>query len=249
MRAILASPLGVIVGVLLGALGGGGSIVAVPVLVFVLGQTPAAATTTSLVVVGPAAALGAFGHWRAGRVRVREGAAFGACGIVGSVMGSALNRRLDGDLLLLAFSVLLAVAAWRMPAADRHPRIGEKRRAGGAAVVATGVAVGFVTGLFGVGGGFVIVPALALVLGFSMPMAIGTSLLVITVNSAAALAARGFDVAWATALPFLVATVVGVGIGKRMADKVAARTLARWFAWTLLVVAGYTGLRAAVALG
>lgn len=247
MRALLASPLGVLVGILLGALGGGGSILAVPVLVFVAGQTPAAATTTSLVVVGPAAAFGAFGHWRAGRVRVREGAAFAALGIVGSVLGSALNRRLDGDLLLLAFAGLLVVAAWRLLAAGGRPGLRE-RRAGGPAVVATGVAVGFMTGLFGVGGGFVIVPALALVLGFSMPMAVGTSLLVITVNSAAALAARGFDVAWATALPFLVAAFVGVGIGKRVADKVDARTLARWFAWTLLVVAGYTGLRAAVAL-
>lgn len=247
MRALLASPLGVLVGILLGSLGGGGSILAVPVLVFVAGQTPAAATTTSLVVVGPAAAFGAFGHWRAGRVRVREGAAFAALGIVGSVLGSALNRRLDGDLLLLGFAVLLVVAAWRLLAAGGGRGLGE-RRAGGAAVVATGVAVGFVTGLFGVGGGFVIVPALVLVLGFSMPMAVGTSLLVITVNSAAALAARGFDVAWATALPFLVAAFVGVLVGKRVADKVDARTLARWFAWTLLVVAGYTGVRAAVAL-
>ena len=113
-RALLASPLGFLIGVSLGALGGGGSILAVPVLVFVAGQTPSAATTTSLVVVGVASLIGAYGHWRSGRVRVAQGLVFGLVGIGGSLAGSALNRRLDGDVLLLAFAGLVLVAAWRI---------------------------------------------------------------------------------------------------------------------------------------
>ena len=111
VRALVASPLGFLIGMSLGALGGGGSILAVPVLVFVAGQTTSQATTTSLMVVGIAAAVGAIGHWRKGRVRLGAGLAFGLVGIGGSLAGSALNRRLDGDILLLAFAGLILVAA------------------------------------------------------------------------------------------------------------------------------------------
>jgi len=208
-RALLASPLGFLIGVSLGALGGGGSILAVPVLVFVAGQKPGAATTTSLFVVGVASLIGAYGHWRSGRVRVGPGLVFGLVGIGGSLAGSALNRRLDGDVLLLAFAGLILVAAWRITAGcPSCTRSGEANAINEAAdgtvqtqprtlaprrvltIAAAGTFVGFLTGLFGVGGGFVIVPALALVLGFTMPDAVGTSLLVIAVNSAVALAAR-----------------------------------------------------------
>ena len=168
-RALLASPLGFLIGVSLGALGGGGSILAVPVLVFVAGQDPSAATTTSLVVVGVASLIGAYGHWRAGRVRVTQGLMFGFVGIAGSFVGSALNRRLDGDVLLLAFAGLILVAAWRIVAGcPSCTRSGEARAIDDANVdgtvktrtrtmtpgrvvkiVAAGTAVGFLTGLFG----------------------------------------------------------------------------------------------------
>jgi hypothetical protein len=114
MRALVASPLGFLVGVALGALGGGGSILAVPVLVFIVGLSPSSATSTSLVVVGAASLVGAYEHWRSGHVRVATGLVFGLVGIGGSVAGSTLNRRLDGDLLLLAFAGLTLVAAWRI---------------------------------------------------------------------------------------------------------------------------------------
>lgn len=270
-RALLASPLGFLVGVSLGALGGGGSILAVPVLVFVAGQDPSAATTTSLVVVGVAALIGAHGHWRAGRVRVAQGVMFGLVGIAGSVTGSALNRRLDDDVLLLAFAVLILVAAWRIVVGcPSCTRSGEASAIGDAAVgdravktrsrtmtpvrvakiVAAGTAVGFLTGLFGVGGGFVIVPALALVLEFPMGVAIGTSLLVIAVNTGAALAARvrAGSIDWATTLAFTAAAIAGVGAGKRVADRLEAESLQRSFAALLVGVALYTGARAMLAI-
>ena len=268
-RVLLASPLGFLIGVSLGALGAGGSILAVPVLVFLVGQAPAPATSTSLVVVGTASMIGMVGHWRAGRVRVTEGIWFGVVGVGGSLAGSALNRRLDGDVLLLAFAVLILVAAWRMlsecPSCTRR---GEERglteaatsgvtttlhtaRAGTAVKLATaGTAVGFLTGLFGVGGGFVIVPALTVVVGFPVPEAVGTSLLVIVMNSGVALATRmgttGID--WSVALPFTLAAAAGAGAGKRVADHLPADAALRWFAGVLVAVALYTGGRAVAGL-
>ncbi|OWY59063.1 hypothetical protein B7486_76580, partial [cyanobacterium TDX16] len=117
-------------------------------------------------------------------------------------------------------------------------------------VLAAGTAVGFLTGLFGVGGGFVIVPALALALKLPMPEAIGTSLLVIAINSAVALATRlattGVD--WGVTLPFTVSAVAGVLVGGRVADRLDAQRSLRWFAALLVAVAVYTGLQATVAL-
>ena len=264
MKALLASPLGLLIGFALGALGGGGSILAVPALVYAAGQTPSDATTTSLLVVAGASVFGLVGHRRAGRVRWTQGVVFGLVGIGGSVAGTALNSRIDGDVLLLAFSGLIFVAAWRMvtacPSCTRAGELaaienGDRRHAAitparVAAVASAGTAVGFLTGLFGVGGGFVIVPALTLALGFAMPEAIGTSLLVITINAATALGFRGGlgAVEWDVAIPFTIAAMLGVAGGVRAADRLASDTLLKGFAGLLVVVAAYTAASAVVAL-
>ena len=276
MRGLLASPLGFLIGVSLGALGGGGSILAVPALVYGAGQGPKAATATSLLLVGTAALVGMGAHHRAGRVRVGTGVMFGLAGIGGSLAGSALNRGIDPNLLLLGFSLLILVAAWRMVVGcPTCTQVGEARALahalededGGAAgvhvssrrridlavalkILLAGTAVGFLTGLFGVGGGFVIVPALTLGLGFSMPDAIGTSLLIIAINSAVALGSRlgSSTIDWAIAVPFTVAAVVGVLTGKRIADHLDPKRSLRWFAALLVGVALYTGLQAWSAL-
>lgn len=269
MRALAASPLGFLIGLSVGALGGGGSILAVPVLVYVAGQDPRAATTTSLVIVGLAAMVGMADHWRSGRVRVGPGVVFGLAGVGGSLSGSALNRRLDPDLLLLAFAGLVLVAAWRMLiGCPSCTKVGEQEAisaAGATKVVAglrfdaatvtkvvlAGTVVGFFTGLFGVGGGFIIVPVLTLGLRFAMPEAIGTSLLIVAVNSAVALAPRlgqgGID--WAVTVPFAVSTVAGTLVGSRLADRLPPRTMLRWFAGLLIAVAVYTAIRSVMALG
>lgn len=273
MRGLLASPLGFLVGLSLGALGGGGSILAVPVLVYAAGQGPKAATATSLLLVGTAALVGMGDHWRAGRVRVGTGVVFGLAGIGGSVAGSALNHRVDPDLLLLGFAGLVCLAAWRMltgcPTCTKVGEASELRggSAGGrggtatlarrsvdartvVTVLAAGTAVGFLTGLFGVGGGFVIVPALALGLKLPMPQAIGTSLLVIAINSAVALAARlaTTTIEWGVTVPFTVAAVAGVLSGGRVADRIDAQRSLRWFAALLVAVAVFTASQAAADL-
>ena len=274
MRALLASPLGFLIGLSLGALGGGGSILAVPALVYAAGQDPRAATATSLFLVGMAALVGMGAHHRAGRVRVGTGVIFGLAGIGGSLLGTAVNHRLDPDLLLLGFSGLIVIAAWRMltgcptctqvgeqlelqAARKEAPAAGVLTRARAAldartvvTVLLAGTGVGFLTGLFGVGGGFVIVPALTLLLKLSMPEAIGTSLLVIAINSATALAARlgTSSIEWAVAVPFTVAAIGGVIVGGRVADRLDAQRSLRWFAALLVAVALYTGTEAFFAL-
>jgi uncharacterized membrane protein YfcA len=180
-------------------------------------------------------------------------------------VGTALNRRLDPDALLLGFSVLTVVAAWRMlTGCPTCTQIGEKhvlgelsttasvtvrtgiRRHTIAKLLLAGTAVGSLTGLFGVGGGFVIVPALTLLLGLSMPEAIGTSLLVIAINSAVALAGRiGTDTLdWGVAIPFTISAILGVLFGKRIADRLDAKRSLNWFAVLLVGVAAYTAIQA-----
>jgi len=275
VRALIASPLGFLIGLSLGALGAGGSVLAVPVLVYAAGEGARAATATSLLVVGAAAVVGMVAHHRVGRVRVGMGVAFGLAGVGGSVAGSVLNRHLDPNALLLAFSVMVLVAAWRMlVGCPTCTRAGESRaltrpvppgqEGGGlrvalrhrvdakvaAAVLAAGTGIGVVTGLFGVGGGFVIVPALTLLLGLNMPDAIGTSLLVIAINSASALVTRvattGID--WRVALPFTVAAVAGVVSGKRLGSGLDPERSLRYFAAVLVAVAIYIAVRAGTGL-
>ena len=274
MRALIASPLGFLIGLSLGALGAGGSVLAVPALVYAAGQGARAATATSLVVVGLAAAVGMAAHYRAGRVRTGIGIAFGLTGVGGSIAGTALNRHLDPNLLLLAFSFLVVLAAWRMlVGCPTCTRVGEQKAIlrpapGGetgsgrtvilhrldikaaAAVVVAGTGIGFLTGLFGVGGGFVIVPALTLLVGLNMPDAIGTSLLVIAVNSVSALSTRlaTTGINWAITVPFALAAIAGVMSGQRVAVRLDAHRSLRWFAVVLVAVAVYTAVRAGTGL-
>lgn len=269
MRALLASPLGFLIGLSLGALGGGGSILAVPALVYAAGQTPKHATTTSLVLVALTAVIGIVPHWRAGRVRVAAGAIFGVAGVGGSLLGSHWNRAANPNVLLLAFSILMLVAGYGMwRRVTREPKTVPLASVGAAAapvatpvsvridpltilkVIFAGSIVGLLTGFFGVGGGFVIVPALVLALGFTMPEAVGTSLLVITINSAVALTTRlqPGAIEWGTVIPFTIASLAGVIVGSRLSHTRDSSSLQRWFVVLLVVVAVYTAVRSGLAL-
>jgi uncharacterized protein len=256
----LAIPLGLLIGLSLGALGGGGSILTVPALVYVLGQSPVAATTGSLIIVGVTSLTGMVAHARTGRVRVAQGLLFGVIGVAGSWYGSHLSASVAPAVLLAAFSVLMLVVAAIMVARQRHGR----RGAGlleeaydpiiaftprfacncprAAKVVVTATAVGLLTGFFGVGGGFAVV----LALGFSMPVSVGTSLLVISVNSATALASRaghGISIDWTVIGVFTTAAVTGSLLGGRVASRVRPEVLSRAFTVLLVAVALYTAAR------
>jgi uncharacterized protein len=269
----VAVPIGLLIGLSLGALGGGGSILTVPALVYLLHQTPHAATTGSLLVVGITALAGTAAHLREGRVRLGAGTVFGLLGVAGSYAGTRLSARVDPHVLLTAFAGLMIVAAVAMgrrrPASDRsgkptaEPQPGRGSIAGalvadpvrarprldGSGVVkllAAATAVGLLTGFFGVGGGFVIVPALVLALGFPMPTAVGTSLLVIAINSATALAARlgsHVHLDWPLLAAFTAAAIIGSLAGNRVASRVEPARLTRAFIVLLLLVAAYTAAR------
>ncbi|MCB0957414.1 MAG: sulfite exporter TauE/SafE family protein, partial [Ilumatobacter sp.] len=187
MRALFASPLGFVIGLSLGALGGGGSILAIPALVYGAGQGAKPASATSLILVAITSAIGLLPHWRAGRVRWGAGLLFGLAGSGAALLGGWMASGVNGDLLLLLFSGVMVAAAVMM---WRRARPGSTHAATtGSAVITVdagtvvkvlvaGSVVGMLTGFFGVGGGFVIVPMLVLALGFSMPEAVGTSLVV-----------------------------------------------------------------------
>ena len=248
--AVLAIAAGLLIGLSLGALGGGGSILAVPALVYLLGVSPHQATTASLLVVCVAAVVGAVTHARAGRARVGTGVVFGLLGVAGSYAGSLASAAVPAGALLAGFGALMLVVAAamivrrRIPSLSRppgHPRAGGRRMA---VVAAAATGVGVVTGFFGVGGGFVVVPALVLVLGFGMPAAAGTSLIVVAVDSAAALAARAghalFALDWALIGVFTGAAVLGTLAGTRLAGRVRPERLSAAFTLLIIAVAGYT---------
>lgn len=258
MRALFASPLGFLIGLSLGALGGGGSILAIPALVYGAGQTAKQASASSLVLVAITSLIGLLPHWHAGRVRILPGLLFGAAGVGGALLGSAWSKSFDSDLLLLLFSGVMVVAAFMMWWRSR-PQANPKPSLSGPVqvtlwtvvkVLLAGSLVGLLTGFFGVGGGFVIVPMLVLALSFSMPDAAGTSLLVIIINSLVSLTTRlkAGNLQWGVVLPFVVAAILGVLLGSRMAGTHDPRRLQRWFVGLLVVVAVYTAVRSAVAL-
>ena len=265
----LVIPLGLVIGLALGALGGGGSILTVPALVYVLGQEPRTATTSSLLIVGVTSLIALLPHARAHRVRVGQGLMFGALGTGGSLVGSLLASRVAPQVLLSAFAGLMLVVATLMLRRSFRPSTGSEDPDPTsepmlslrplscacprlAKVVATATVVGLLTGFFGVGGGFVLVPALVLALSFPMPVAVGTSLLVIAVNSATALATRistaGSDLDWPLVAGFTLAAVVGSLVGGRLISRFHPTILTRAFAALLIAVALYTAARALPAL-
>jgi uncharacterized membrane protein YfcA len=230
------------VGLSLGMVGGGGSILTVPILVYALGESVHLATGTALAIVGANSLIGAWEHRRAGRVRLPVALAFGGAGILGAFGGSWLNHLAPARLVLLGFAVLMLAAATAMA------RVRLRDRATGAAhvylsprVVLAGFAVGVLTGFFGVGGGFLIVPTLVLVLGLPMREAVGTSLVVIAINSAAALAGHlrfgGIDLS--VTLLFIAGGATGAILGSRLAGRIDEGRLRHGFAALIVLVAAY----------
>ncbi|MEU8719621.1 sulfite exporter TauE/SafE family protein [Streptomyces antimycoticus] len=239
--AILALIAGAVVGLALGALGGGGSVLAVPALIYLLGFTPAAATTASLIIVTATSLTALCAHARTGDVRWKAGALFTAAGLLPAAVAGAAAARLPQSLLTAAFAAVAALAALNMLRPGRtdgdHTTTVRPAKAAG-----TGAGLGTLTGLLGVGGGFLAVPALVTVLAFDMQAAVGTSLLVISANSLASLAARGAGAAgidWAVIGPFTGAAILGAWDGKRLAAKVTGTLLQRTFAIVLLAVAAF----------
>jgi uncharacterized membrane protein YfcA len=259
---------GAVIGLSLGALGGGGSILAVPVLVYGLGQSAAQATTGSLLVVGVTALVGAITAYRSGHVLLTRGIAFGSVAIAGAAVGAMASALVPEPVLLAAFAALLVVVAGAMSARQVRSRRGQsaahlESRVGdpiiafrpsfachcprALKVLGTATVVGLLTGFLGVGGGFLVVPALVMALGLPMSYAAGTSLVVITITSASALAIRagtGAHPSWGVVALLTAVAVAGGWAGARLTARTDTRKLQAAFTVLLLLVAGYTAARA-----
>lgn len=237
-----AWPAALLVGLSLGMLGSGGSILTVPLLHSVVGLPFAEAKSTSLAIVGLVALAGLVGHARRGAVRASESIPFVAASVPMSYVASRYVAPLvPATVQTIAFVALMAIAAWRMAFA---PPPSDARRASKQlpVVLALAALAGTLTGLLGVGGGFVIVPALVLTLGFDVRHAVGTSLLVIALNCAAGLAAKALGGGWGEVRLdlvglFTLAGVVGALVGGRLAHRLPAYVLRRVFAAVITVMA------------
>lgn len=244
----LGFALAALIGLSLGLLGGGGSILTVPIFVYVLGFGAKEAIAMSLAVVGVVSLFGAVGHWRAGNVNVRVALIFGGVAMAGTYLGARLAVFFSGAAQLALFAVVMLVAAVFM-FREKTPSGRAAGEGDGTAVwempvlliVAEGIAVGVLTGLVGVGGGFLIVPALVLLGGIPMKQAVGTSLLVIAMKSAAGF--YGYlgqvEVPWGFIAAFTAVAVVGIFAGTYLVRFVSQTQLKRAFAIFLVVMGGF----------
>jgi uncharacterized protein len=237
--------LGIPVGLALGLVGGGGSILTVPILIGVIGLEPKAATSASLVIVAVNAIAALRGYLREQLVQYRMAFTVTATGLLGSIAGTWANHLISPQILTFAFTglmVLIAVMMLRGPTgeAGSTPRVSISR------IILAGTLIGLTTGFFGVGGGFIIVPTL-LALGLKMRQAVPTSLLVIALNSLVALGLRmigGANVPYAYALPMILGGIIGSSLAVRIAPKIGNLGLRRAFAALILGLAAYLGMTA-----
>ncbi len=231
----IGAALALVIGVLLGMLGGGGAILTLPMLVYVLGIEPRAAIATSLLVVGVTALVGLVVHARGGNVRFRVGALFGAGAMTGAFAGGRLAYLVPEQILLVLFGAMMVVASIAMlrgrtavASSSRELRVERALLLGGA--------VGVFSGLVGAGGGFLIVPALVIFGGLAMREAIATSLFVITLQSLAGFAGHAAHVDLDPVLIALITsfTVAGSLVGALLGKRVSPDVLRRGFAWLVV---------------
>ena len=242
------------IGISLGLIGGGGSILAVPILVYVIGVPPKSAIAMSLVIVGTVSLLGAIPHWKLGNINLKKAFLFGTAAMVGAYLGARLATLpfVTGTLQMLLFAMIMLLAAAlmirspnRTPAPKSAPDSSVALQPVGKSywlwLLSEGIGVGILTGLVGVGGGFAIVPALVLLAQTPMKEAVGTSLLIIACNSVAGfLGYLGHvDLNWQLMASFTVAASLGIAGGAYISRFVQAKQLQKAFGYFLLAMSAF----------
>ena len=240
---MLGLALALVVGLTMGLLGAGGSILAVPIFVYIIGFEVKSSIAMSLAVVGATSLVGTIQQWRMRNVNLRIAAMFAPAAMAGTYLGARLAVFFSAQAQLVLFGTVLLAAAFSM-----LRQTGRTGNAGGwlakhsigtvALIVLEALAVGVLTGLVGVGGGFLIVPVLVLLGGLPMKQAVGTSLLIITLKSFAGFVGYldQVEVAWGFTAGFTAIAVLGIWVGGHLAQSVSARSLERGFAVLLLVM-------------
>lgn len=240
---LLVLLLSTLVGLSLGLLGGGGSILTLPILLYAADMPGKEAIASSLVVVALTAAFGAIQHARKGQVRLRVGLHFAASAMVGAFAGGRIAGLLPTNVLLTGFVAVMLVAGLMM--LRPRPEAPEETPKPGLKLALVGVAVGLMTGMVGAGGGFVVVPALALLGGVPMRAAIGTSLMVIALQSGAGLLGhlQYVQLDWSLVGMVTASALVGSVVGSKLAHRLSVVSLRRGFALFVLAMALYMGMR------
>jgi len=239
---LLTLLLSVLIGLSLGLLGGGGSILTVPILTYVAGLEAKEAIAASLFVVGVTSAFSAISHARNQRVRWRTGLIFGGASMAGAFVGGLLGGHIPGTVLMIGFAVMMVATSVAMIRGRRNSKdssdSAHDRKMPVFKVLAEGIVVGLVTGLVGAGGGFLVVPALALLGGLPMPVAVGTSLVVIAMKSFAGLAGYLTTVSldWVLIGSITLAAIAGSVLGARLAGRIPEAALRKGFGIFVLVM-------------
>lgn len=240
---LLAVPFGLLIGLIIGTVGGGGAILALPVLVYVLGEQVNPASTASLIVVALAASLGASAQARNHNVCLRLACAFSAPAAAGSLAGAVLSQQVSGPLLILCFVPVMAAAAyatWRRACDHPSDTVLPCPTVPTSRLLVAGAAVGLLTGFFGVGGGFVIVPVLTLWFKMSFRRAVGTSLIIIALTGTAALASHiitGTHIDLPITATLAGSTMLGALAGTSLGGRLPQRRLGQGFAIVVSLVA------------
>lgn len=236
----IALALAVLVGISLGLLGGGGSILTVPILTYVAGMEPREAIAASLFIVGVTSIVGVLTHAKSGRVRWKTGLIFGATSMVGAFLGGVIGGYVPGTVLMLLFAIMMVATAIAMIRGRKSN--GRTQTPSGelplTRIVIDGLLVGIATGLVGAGGGFLIVPALTLLGGLPVAIAVATSLLIIVMKSFAGLAGYllSVQIDWPFVLSFTAIALVGSFVGAALAGKVPEKALRKGFGYFVLVM-------------
>ncbi len=247
-QIVLSLAFGSLIGFLLGLLGGGGSILTVPILVYVIGEDVHSAIGTSLAIVGASALLGVLAHSRRGNVRIKSGLVFGFVSMVGAIPGVWLNHLIAGKVILFFFGLLMIVMGLGMlrkgntsQSSGLSTLCGVYTQKGWLGFISIGFVVGLLTGFFGIGGGFLIVPALVLTGNFPAHSAIGTSLLVITMASVSGfLGHLSFGVIDSRIMGlFVLGGMIGVFSGTALAGRMPEHKLAKMFGWFIIILGLY----------
>ncbi|MCT1641540.1 sulfite exporter TauE/SafE family protein [Dietzia cinnamea] len=242
ITTIVVVALAVLVGLSLGLLGGGGSILVVPLLTYIGGLDPREAIATSLFVVGATSLVSLIGHARKGNVQWRTGLIFGAAGMVGAFLGGLAGGYIPGTLLMIAFALMMIATAGAM-IKGRKDRDGQSQTHHHPLwrILLDGLVVGAATGLVGAGGGFLVVPALVLLAGLPMTAAVGTSLLVIAMKSFAGLGGYLTSVSldWPLVAAVTAAAIAGSFVGIRLTSVVPERALRKGFGVFVLLMGAF----------